>query len=108
MCDNPGEAVARVLGKLNGVKRSGRNYIAKCPAHDDSKHSLSIAVGEDGRVLLKCHAGCETDRIVSTLGLRMADLFPRRDECGLTKVFSKGSAPSRTIVATYDYRDEDG
>ena len=32
--------------------------------------------GNDGRVLVHCHAGCRADEIVSALGLRVADLFP--------------------------------
>ena len=46
------------------------------PGHEDRDPSLSIAEGADGRVLLKCHAGCAVQDIVSALGLRMADLYP--------------------------------
>ncbi|NMC20951.1 MAG: hypothetical protein GYA33_11080, partial [Thermogutta sp.] len=50
-----------------------------CPAHeaDGYRHrpSLSIARGADGKVLLKCHAGCPVGRICDALGLRQADLF---------------------------------
>lgn len=46
---------------------SGRWYrsygIARCPAHDDRNPSLSIADGDDGRLLLYCHAGCSYDAI---------------------------------------------
>jgi hypothetical protein len=35
-----------------------------CPAHDDRAPSLSISEGDDGRTLLKCHAGCSTADIV--------------------------------------------
>ncbi|NMC21108.1 MAG: DUF3987 domain-containing protein, partial [Thermogutta sp.] len=37
--------------------------------------SLSIAPGADGKVLLKCHAGCPVGRICDALDLRQADLF---------------------------------
>jgi hypothetical protein len=36
---------------------------------------LSISKGEDGRVLLHCHAGCIVEQIVAALGLGMRDLF---------------------------------
>ena len=40
------------------------------------KPSLSIADGDDGRVLLHCHAGCECRTICEQLGVEMRDLFP--------------------------------
>jgi putative DNA primase/helicase len=62
-----------------------KNKMACCPAHNDKNPSLSVTEGDDGRVLLKCHAGCRTEDIVDALGLSMADLFPsdgkrQRDE----------------------------
>jgi hypothetical protein len=68
----------RVLGKLEHVKRSGKGHAARCPAHEDREASLSIRDGDDGRVLLKCFAGCSTEAIVGALGLEMRDLFPPR------------------------------
>jgi hypothetical protein len=35
-----------------------------------------VAEGDDGRVLLKCFAGCPVEQIVEALGLTLADLFP--------------------------------
>jgi hypothetical protein len=70
--------VGLVLDRLAGVRRSGSGWVARCPAHDDRRPSLSIAEGEDGRVLLYCHAGCATRDVVAAMGLRMADLFARR------------------------------
>lgn len=48
---------------------------ACCPAHDDAQASLSIGVGEDGKVLLNCHAGCNTEDVLREVGLRSRDLF---------------------------------
>ena len=39
-------------------------------AHDDHNPSLSITEGDDGRALLKCHAGCTTEDVVAALTLR--------------------------------------
>lgn len=50
-------------------------WVGCCPAHEDRSPSLSWTTGSDGRVLVKCHAGCETEAIVAALGLTMADLF---------------------------------
>ena len=48
---------------------------ARCPAHEDKSNSLSVTEGKNGRVLLKCHAGCTTEEICGALGITVADLF---------------------------------
>jgi hypothetical protein len=64
-----------VLAKLSDPKKTGQGWSARCPAHDDRKASLSISEGDDGRALLKCHAGCDISAVLSALGLTFADLF---------------------------------
>jgi hypothetical protein len=71
-------ALNRVLDRLDAVSGKEPRWMAKCPAHADRSPSLRIAVGDDGRVLLKCHAGCETSAVVKALGLGLADLFESR------------------------------
>lgn len=85
------------LSKLHGVKETarGKAWQALCPAHDDREASLSISLGDDDRILLHCHAGCETKDICGQLGILMKSLFPDRK-------------PTRQIVATYDYQDASG
>ena len=68
--------VETMLARLPGAKKSGNGWSARCPAHDDRRASLSITQGDDGKVLVKCHAGCHTSAIVAALGLGLADLFP--------------------------------
>ena len=70
------EPVARVLSRVQAAKPNGRGWMARCPAHDDRTPSLSIAQGDDGRVLLHCHAGCEHRAIAAALDLNEQDLFP--------------------------------
>src|ERR1700674_294629 len=69
-------ALDNVLAQLKGVRTSLRGWRACCPAHADSEPSLSIGLGEQGQVLLKCFAGCSLERIVEASGLTLADLFP--------------------------------
>lgn len=57
-----------------------QKWTAQCPAHEDRNASLSIDVGDDERVLVCCHAGCETDDILRALGLETRDLFANRRE----------------------------
>ena len=64
-----------ILQRLSGVKGRGEKYMARCPCHDDSTQSLSVSVGQENKILLKCFAGCETSDIVAALGLTMSDLF---------------------------------
>ena len=71
-------AVGDVLGRLEGVRKAGGGWTARCPSHPDRNASLSIATGDDERVLLNCHAGCRPEEIVAALSLTMADLFERQ------------------------------
>jgi hypothetical protein len=55
------------LATALGARRSGRGWTARCPAHADRTPSLSISEGVDGKVLVKCHAGCEQDAVIDAL-----------------------------------------
>lgn len=71
--------VPEFLERLEGVRQNGGSWTAKCPAHDDRKPSLTVTEGSDGRVLINCFAGCAPVAVLEALGLRMRDLFPRRN-----------------------------
>jgi hypothetical protein len=89
--------VRRVLCRLNGVKQVGPSqWSALCPSHPDRSPSLRVAEGDDGRALVKCEAGCETQVVVAAIGLRMADLFP------------EGPARRRGWQRAHIYTDESG
>lgn len=99
------DPVQAVLDRLDEVKtQSDGQWMARCPSHDDRKPSLSVGVGDDGRALLRCQAGCALDDVLAAMNPPMtkADLF----------INPNGSAtkrPSqREIVATYDYVDTFG
>lgn len=73
-----------------GPKRTGADWTARCPAHDDRNPSLSVSEGTDGRVLLHCFAGCSTDAVCSALGMKTVDLFnpaTRQNGTGRTGAF---------------------
>ena len=62
--------VADVLDRLEGVRRSGRGWSARCPAHNGHRRNLSIAAGRDGRVLVHCFARqCDYHAILNAIGL---------------------------------------
>lgn len=78
--------------------------MAKCPCHNDNKASLSIALSDNGTILLKCHAGCRTEDILETLGLKMKDLFPEGTS-GAQKPKQQTRSP---VVKAYQYTDASG
>lgn len=92
-----------LLGRLQGVKKSGGNYAARCPAHHDRNASLSLKADSD-RILVNCHTGCSTENVVQALGLTMADLF-LKDE---PRTFRNSGSFESRIAETYDYTDERG
>lgn len=65
------EAICREVSKDPGSSANGH-----CPSHHDSTGSLSVSLSKDGKILLKCFAGCLTQDIVRELGFEMSDLFP--------------------------------
>ncbi len=71
-----------ILDRLKGVTGKAPRWRAICPAHE-SKHgtrTLAIFEPEIGRVLLKCHAGCDVYSIISAVHLEIDALFPPRTD----------------------------
>jgi hypothetical protein len=66
------------LSRLKNVNPCGSGWSARCPAHNDHHNSLSVAEGDDGRVLVFCHAGCLVEEVLDALELSMGALFDRR------------------------------
>jgi len=64
-----------VLARFRNPRRNRRGWTAKCPAHDDRANSLSVAIGDDGRTLVNCFAGCRAPEITAAVGLSLRDLF---------------------------------
>ena len=89
-------SIAEALGK---AERDSKGWKCLCPIHDDHNPSLSIRdVG--GNVLVHCHR-CGSDgqaKLVEELKRR--GLWPT--------AAPKQHRSRRKIVATYDYRDENG
>lgn len=72
-------SAALLLDRLHGVRKCGDGrWVARCPAHEDSRPSLSIRELPDGRVLLHDFAGCSTRAVLAMLDLEMQALFPER------------------------------
>jgi hypothetical protein len=77
--------VDKVLERAIGVQKAGSGWLVSCPLPDhgqgrgDQNPSVSVSEGDDGRALVRCKAGCETEAIAAAWGLSMSDLFESRN-----------------------------
>jgi hypothetical protein len=70
-------SVDKLLNNLTKVQRKANSaWMACCPAHDDRSPSLSIKDIGDGKLVLKCFAGCETIDVLGAIGLDWEDVMP--------------------------------
>ena len=65
-----------LLSRFEGVRKSGKQYQCKCPAHEDRTASLTITEKEPDHIYLNCFAGCETIDVLMSVGLGWDALFP--------------------------------
>lgn len=91
-----------VLPRLEGIRKSGEGFTARCPAHEDGRPSLSIGPGREHPVVFKCFAGCESEDIMAAIGLTWDQLSAERDEQPRGEWTPRGDA-----IAIYDYIDEE-
>src|SRR3954451_6915328 len=101
--------VERIARQLGGARKNGVTWDCRCPCHDDRRASLSLSIGDGGKLLWNCHAGCDQREVLD--GLRKARVLlngnTRKDGAGTARAKSTGHAKPR-IVVTYDYTDENG
>ena len=76
---NPVDAV---ISRLDRVKSTGPDsWVASCPGgrheHGDRSRGLSVREGDDGRVLIHCHDGCQVDEVVAALEIGRASCRER-------------------------------
>ncbi len=57
---------AEIIARALGGRKVGQGWTARCPAHDDRVPSLSIR-DDGGKVLVRCHAGCEQRDVIAIL-----------------------------------------
>lgn len=60
------EGLARALGG----RKAGAAWMERCPVHDDREPSLSITDARNGKVLVRCHAGCDQRDVIAALQSR--------------------------------------
>lgn len=106
----------------------GGEHVFRCPCRDahtngDAHPSGNARLGEDGRLLVTCRAGCSTPDIVAAIGWTMADLMPPNNHGARTRMATKvkqifasiddvaaaaGRWKKGKVEATHIYRDADG
>ncbi|MGE3992649.1 DUF7146 domain-containing protein [Pseudorhodoplanes sp.] len=102
---------ADTISKALSGRKTGGAWMAHCPAHDDRAPSLSIAYARDGKVLVRCHAGCDQRDVIAALRARgVWDVddrrpirFPRKPDRPLLAK-PDGDAVKRTEVALAIWR----
>ena len=69
--------VSALFDSARAVEGREQSFSALCPAHGDTRPSLSIRFdAKTRRTLIHCWAGCTNDEIAAALGLRSArDLY---------------------------------
>ena len=72
----PSYTVEELLSPFDKVRRHGKGWTGRCPAHTDKRPSLAITEGDKGW-LLKCWAGCTFDEILHASDLKPSRMFYR-------------------------------
>lgn len=98
--------IQEVLSHFEGVhKNNSSSYQCKCPVHGDKKASLTISEKDD-KILMCCHASCETQDILNAVGLTFADLGSKKEAETWKEKLEKSKGKS--IESVYNYTDENG
>lgn len=117
------QAVATLRARGLQPHKNGDGWISRCPTHDDKRQSLSLGVGKNGKLLLRCHAnqGCGFERIRDDLGINAAGA--RGDHPGNPVTAAIPAEPKKrntvakptdgiprgsTVTEAYAYTDEHG
>ncbi len=87
------DGLRQVIDALDGVRRSSNGYSARCPGHEDQHASLSVRLGDNGKVVFNCHAWCSYDQIVGGLGITP---------------LPNTSRVARKPLRSFHYQDRDG
>lgn len=101
---NGGEIVTynEILNHFQVKKRYQDKAQCTCSAHDDKQASLTVTKGRDS-VLIHCHAGCSTEKVLSAVGLKMSDLFYQEKQTRSSWRAYIESREKKKIEAVYNY-----
>jgi len=94
-----------VVSRFDHPKPHSGGVKVQCPCHDDApnKPSLNISVGDDGRIVMHCFAGCKNADILEKKGMGFGELFPEK-----ARAFVRNTGREAHHLSWYDYSDESG
>lgn len=99
-----GASLYRLTEALSAAGCRGRGSDWQCPAHEDSRESLSVHHRVD-KTLITCHAGCDWKDVVAAAGISPADLYDApRQRARSAPEWSAGAYGPKS----YPYTDESG
>ena len=111
---------ANSLAEAIDFAKNGQQSMTSCtaPGHDDGNASLHVSPGSKQPVVMKCHAGCETQNILAGAGIDFQMLLAPRDETDYgrfkseTDIWTPVKDPNtgRNLQPShiYKYTDEEG
>lgn len=97
---------AEAIAKGLGGRKAGGGWMARCPAHDDREPSLSISTGDEDKVLVRCHAGCDQTRVIAAL--RSRGLWYHGDRHQGRAIRQQSRRPVNDLPGHDDARRTDG
>src|SRR5690606_9137624 len=96
-----------ILSRFDDVSdQPDGGYLARCPGHGDSRPSLRIWFGDDGRVRMTCRAGCATADVISKVGLCWADMFGASGQTATVSSKRPETVGTAEIAALRVYLDQ--
>ncbi len=93
-----------ILARLEKSRKTGaNNWIACCPAHEDGSPSLTIHASDDGRILVKCFAGCSFEEIKDAVGLGWDPWFTQKQTQSYSVIPSRRPFPSAEVLEALSF-----
>lgn len=103
--------VVDTLAEAIETAKTGSQCMTKCTSHDDGEASLHVSPGTSQPVIMKCHAGCETEDILREAGLDFSAILDERNDDWKnndTRAEAGTWTPRGDASHVYSYYDEHG
>lgn len=97
--------IDEIAAQHEGKHQQDGSYLCKCPCHDDNHASLHLTAGDNGRILVYCHAGCSYDVLVKALGLSRENVPSQK---WIEKIYPYVDADGKKRYEAIRYRLPDG
>lgn len=94
----------RIADRLGRAKKTPAGFLCQCPCHDDKEASLSLKITDNGKLAVRCFAGCDWKKIYEYL--KSTGLLPNSHTD--TRTGNRRSKDWSEIQTIYSYRDESG